>query len=145
MNPANDHGAAPERSLEQRLEALKRANEVRTARAELKVIAKRDLTRRTAALMLANNTAALGLEPGTLDTMKVYDLLVYCVPKVARVKANRMLVEARVSPSKTIAGLSHRQRVELLCALGLRHLAATMRPGPIPTATPYHYTRRNAA
>jgi hypothetical protein len=32
------------------------------------------------------------------------------MPKVGRVKANRVLTSARISPSKTLGGLTERQR-----------------------------------
>jgi hypothetical protein len=39
------------------------------------------------------------------------------VPKYGRVKANKVLGTCRISPSKTIGGLSARQRDELVAAL----------------------------
>ncbi len=99
--------AAPERSLVQRMEALQRANEIRTQRAQLK----RDLKagRRSIHDLL--------LEPPVyVETAKVVDLLL-AVPKYGRVKANKILVSCRISPSKTIGGLSPRQRTELVSML----------------------------
>lgn len=121
-----DNGPAPARSLEQRMTALREANRIRTARAELKKRLKRDGRLLIAALEL--NTDALGLEPGDLDTMKVYDLLV-AAPKIGRVKANRTLTYNRISPSKTLGGLSDRQRGELVAWLTPR--------APRP-ASPFH-------
>jgi S13-like H2TH domain len=46
-------------------------------------------------------------------TAKVFDLLV-AVPTWGRIRANRLLNQARISPSKTVGGLSERQRRELL-------------------------------
>jgi len=40
------------------------------------------------------------------------------VPKYGRVKANRLLERCRVSPAKTVNGLTPRQRKELLDMLG---------------------------
>jgi S13-like protein len=100
-------GAAPERSLTQRMEALRRANEIRTRRARLK----RDLK--------AGRVKVHGLlldPPEYLQTAKVFDLLL-AVPKYGRVKANRILNQCRISPSKTIGGLSERQRNELVSYL----------------------------
>jgi hypothetical protein len=100
-------GAAPERSLTQRMEALKRANDIRTRRARLK----RDLK--------AGKVKVQGLlldPPEYLQTAKVFDLLL-AVPKYGRVKANRILNQCRISPSKTIGGLSERQRNELVSYL----------------------------
>jgi len=100
-------GAAPERSLTQRMDALKRANDVRTRRARLK----RDLK--------AGRVHIRGLlldPPDYLQTAKVFDLLL-AVPKYGRVKANRILTQCRISPSKTLGGLSERQRNELVSYL----------------------------
>lgn len=99
--------AAPERSLEQRRQALRKANAIRSARAEIK----RDIKARhqSPAVLLAQ-------PPATLDTMKVFDLLL-AVPKVGRVKVQKMLASVPVSPSKTVGGLSPRQREELLALI----------------------------
>jgi len=43
----------------------------------------------------------------------VVDLLM-ATPKCGRVKSARIMEQCRVSPSKTIGGLSERQRAELL-------------------------------
>ena len=104
QSPPRAPGAAPERSLTQRMDALKRANDVRTRRAQLK----RDLK--------AGRTQIHGLlldPPEYLQTAKVFDLL-QAVPKYGRVKVNRILNQCRISPSKTIGGLSERQRNELV-------------------------------
>ena len=50
-------------------------------------------------------------------TAKVLDL-VLAVPKYGRVKANKLLERCRVSSSKTVNGLTPRQRKELLDMLG---------------------------
>jgi hypothetical protein len=100
-------GAAPERSFTQRMDALRRANEIRTERARLK----RDLKAGRAQIQV------LLLDPPEyLLTAKVFDLLL-AVPKYGRVKANRILTQCRISPSKTIGGLSERQRNELVSYL----------------------------
>jgi hypothetical protein len=96
--------AAPERSLDQRMEALKRANDIRTARAKLK----KDLKANR-----ANIQTILLDPPEYVLTAKVFDMLL-AVPKYGRVKANRILNQCRISPSKTIGGLSERQRTELI-------------------------------
>lgn len=101
---------APERSLEQRLGALQNANQVRSYRAELKRAWKLGAPVRSVRDVLA-------LPNEREQTWKVLDLLV-AVPKVGRVKANKALVRCRVAPSKTVGGLSPRQRGELLAALG---------------------------
>ncbi len=95
--------AAPERSLVQRMEALQRANEIRTRRAQLK----RDLKGGRISIH------DLLLDPPEfVETAKVFDMLL-AVPKYGRVKVNRILTHCRISPSKTIGGLSDRQRNEL--------------------------------
>jgi len=95
---------APERSLTQRMEALQRANDIRSRRAQLK----RDLKagRQPIAELLRN-------PPEYVETAKVFDLLL-AVPKYGRVKVNKILSICRISPSKTIGGLSERQRNELV-------------------------------
>src|SRR5205823_12839891 len=99
--------AAPERSLVQRMEALQRANEIRTSRAQLK----RDLKSGRASIH------GLLLDPPEwVETAKVFDMLL-AVPKYGRVKANKILQQCRISPSKTIGGLSERQRTELVAML----------------------------
>lgn len=90
--------------------ALKHANEIRGYRAELKRHIKTG--RRSAHDVLEE-------PPEMVETMKVLDLLL-AAPKVGRVKANKILQLARVSPSKTIGGLSERQRLELVSMLGWR-------------------------
>ena len=101
---------APERSLVQRMEALQRANDVRSRRAQLK----RDLKagRQPIHELLLH-------PPEFLETAKVFDLLL-AVPKYGRVKVNKILTQCRISPSKTIGGLSERQRRELVAFMRRR-------------------------
>ena len=99
--------SAPQRSLSQRMDALKRANEIRTKRAKLK----RDLR--------AGRTNPQGLllsPPEYVLTAKVSEMLL-AVPKYGHVKVNKILSQCRISPSKTIGGLSQRQRNELVSLL----------------------------
>jgi hypothetical protein len=106
-NALQKSSTAPERSLHQRMDALARANEIRTLRAELK----RDLKagRRSIHSLLLD-------PPEFVETAKVCDMLL-AVPKYGRVKVNKILVHCRISPSKTIGGLSERQRTELVSLL----------------------------
>jgi hypothetical protein len=91
----------------QRRDALKRANEIRSRRALLKKELKAGRV----------SVDRLLLQPPEyLLTAKVFDILLQ-VPKYGRVKANKRLKECRISPSKTIGGLSERQRAELVDAL----------------------------
>jgi hypothetical protein len=86
------------------MEALHRANEIRTRRAQLK----RDLKGGRVSIH------DLLLDPPEyVETAKVFDMLL-AVPKYGRVKVNKVLVSCRISPSKTIGGLSPRQRAELV-------------------------------
>jgi len=106
-NTATKQSGAPERSLTQRLDALQRANKVRTQRAQLK----KDLRAgRTSIHALLLNP------PDYVETAKVVDMLL-AVPKYGRVKAGKVLQTCRISPSKTIGGLSERQRTELVSLL----------------------------
>ncbi len=89
------------------MDALQRANDIRTARARLK----RELK--------AGRTSIhelLTTPPEYLETAKVFDMLL-AVPKYGRVKVNKVLQQCRISPSKTIGGLSERQRNELTTLL----------------------------
>jgi hypothetical protein len=89
--------------MDQRMDALRRANEVRALRAQLK----RDLKAGRVSI------AALLLDPPRfLETAKVFDLLL-ALPRHGRVKATKLLQNSRVSPSTTFGGLSERQRTEL--------------------------------
>ncbi|MEQ8833211.1 MAG: integration host factor, actinobacterial type [Miltoncostaeaceae bacterium] len=95
---------APERSLDQRMDALRRANEIRSRRAQLK----RDLKDGSVAI-----AAVISDPPDFVMTAKVFDMLM-AVPKYGKVKATRFLNLCRISQGKTIGGLSERQRSELL-------------------------------
>jgi hypothetical protein len=98
----------PERSQQQRMEALRRANDIRSERARIK-----DRLRNGELTI----TDVLVEPPGCIYTAKVLDLLL-AVPKYGRVKANRLLERCRISPAKTVNGLTPRQRKELLDMLG---------------------------
>ena len=89
------------------MDALQRANEIRTRRAKLK----RDLKAGRVSIH-----DLLKDPPAYLETAKVFDMLL-AVPKYGRVKVNKILVTCRISPSKTIGGLSERQRNELVSML----------------------------
>jgi hypothetical protein len=119
---------APERSRLQRMTALEHANEIRSKRA----ILKRDLK--------AGRIAVEDLltdPPAYMETAKVWDLLL-AVPKYGRVKVNKMLTRVRVSPTKTVGGLSVRQRHEIVAHL--RGEEPEPAP-PIPTPAISRYRR----
>ena len=102
--PVDTSAAVPERTSEQRMKALNNANEIRTARAQLK----RDLKAGKAQI----NKLLLD-PPDYVLSAKAFDMIL-AVPKYGRVKANKILTQCRISPSKTIGGLSERQRAELV-------------------------------
>jgi hypothetical protein len=97
----------PVRSLDQRMEALRRANEIRVERARLKKGLK---------VGDVSLSGVLADPPEFLLTAKVFDMLL-AVPKFGRVKATRVLNQCRISQSKTVGGLSERQRSELIALL----------------------------
>ena len=108
MVTSKTHAQAPARSLDQRMEALQRANDIRVRRAQLK----KDL--KVGRVVIDE---ILRDPPEYVSTAKVFDMLM-AVPKFGRVKAARFLNQARISQSKTVGGLSDRQRTELI---GLFH------------------------
>lgn len=95
---------APERSQIQRDDALDKANFVRTRRAQLKIRV---------------NQGTLGVvdllidTPDYIETMKIYALMI-CERGYGRVKVNKILSQIGISSSKTIGGLSDRQRAALV-------------------------------
>lgn len=106
----SDKHHAPDRSLKQRMDALQTANVVRTYRANLK----RDIKAGRVSIM-----DLIRDPPDMLETMKLFDLLL-SAPKYGRVKTNKLLQTCRISPSKTIGGLSDRQRAEIVSTMGRR-------------------------
>jgi S13-like H2TH domain len=94
----------PRQSPEQRLAALRLANEVRLARAELK---------RQLAFGRIRLEEVVADPPACAATAKVYELLL-AVPKIGPAKANRLLTSCRIAPTKRLTGLSTRQRHELV-------------------------------
>jgi hypothetical protein len=110
-------GAASTRAVERRMSALRRANEVRSARAKLK----RGLRQSTVRL-----EEIIAAEPDYLATAAVVELLV-AVPKIGPAKAARMLTKARISQLKTIGELSDRQRAQLI------ELLSRSPAGPTPS------------
>ena len=99
-----DEGQAFYEAVNPHMEALARANDIRVRRAQLK----KDLKdgRVQIEQILSN-------PPEYVSTAKVFDMLL-AVPKYGRVKVNKILQQCRISPSKTIGGLSERQRGELV-------------------------------
>lgn len=102
---------APSRSHEQRMAALVWANEVRMARAKLK----REL--RYSPMDVID---VIYEPPEWAETMKLIDVLL-ALPKFGRVKVNKIMVREQISASKTLGGLSKRQRDAILRAVS-RHV-----------------------
>jgi hypothetical protein len=97
----------PERSVTQRMEALQQANEVRLARADWKREVKRDPSVALRPLELAD------MEGSPFDTMHIGDYL-RSIPKIGPVKVANTLRRLAISRAKTLAGLSPRQRAEVV-------------------------------
>ena len=95
---------APERSLDQRMDALHRANDIRSRRAQLK----KDL--KSGRVQISD---VISDPPDYVMTAKVFDMLL-AVPKYGKVKATRFINHCRISQGKTVGGLSERQRNELV-------------------------------
>jgi hypothetical protein len=98
------NASAPGRSREQRLRALRLANEIRSARAKLK----KDLA--SGKIELAQ---ILVQPPECMRTARVRDVLL-TLPKIGSVKTGRILTDCGIAHSKTLSGLTDRQRTELL-------------------------------
>jgi hypothetical protein len=95
------------RSHAQRLQALRRVNEIRIARAQLK---------QQLALGTLQITDLPPAPPPCTRTQKIDELLL-ALPKHGPVRVGRLLTHCRISPAKTVAGLSDRQRQELITRL----------------------------
>jgi hypothetical protein len=98
----------PERSAAQRLDALQKANRTRVYRSRLK-------QRIKAGQVDAPSVLAANDDP-LLYTMRVSDLLL-AIPKYGPDKVRRLLRGCGVSPSKTLDGLTGRQRQDLVRGL----------------------------
>lgn len=116
--------APPERSLQQRMDALANANRVRTYRAQVK----RDLTAGRRKLI-----EVLDSDDPLLASMKVHDLLL-AVPSLGRTKVRYALERARVSSSKTVGGMTERQRRDLVLRLSVWPSVRCSIDGPVPAS-----------
>jgi hypothetical protein len=94
---------APERTLAQRMEALKEGNETRLARAQWK----RDVK----AGRVDPHAQLLNPEPDFMSMMLLDYLL--ALPYIGRTKAKIILTRGQVSACKTLGGLTARQRGEV--------------------------------
>jgi hypothetical protein len=107
--------AMPTRSAEQRLTAIRLANQVRFERARLKRQL-RDTPAEESAWMAAG---ILSEPPDWAQTMRIYELLIQ-IPKWGRVKVERLLLKLGIAQHKRVGGLSPRQRKLLVEALTQR-------------------------
>jgi hypothetical protein len=102
--------ALPQLTDEQRAAALEKAAAARRARAELKDRLKRGGTSLSQVLKDAETNEVLG-------KMKVSALL-EALPKVGKVKAQEIMTELEIAPTRRLRGLGDRQRKALLEKFG---------------------------
>lgn len=96
--------SAPAMTRDQRLAALAKANKIRIIRAQIKKLVREgEIT----------GSEVLRSQPPEVATMKVDDLLTQ-IPKIGKQKANSMLRKLHISNTKTVVGLTTRQRNALL-------------------------------
>lgn len=98
--------ALPKLTDEQRAAALEKAAAARRARAELKEKLKKGLTDLKKVLDDSDSDEILG-------KMKVSALL-EALPKVGKVKAQEIMNELEIAPTRRLRGLGERQRKNLL-------------------------------
>jgi hypothetical protein len=91
------------------MEALARGNAVRSERARFKT----SLRRLSQEKAMRKSIALIERPPEWAQTWQVRGLLLE-LPKVGRVKADKLLLCARISQTKTLGGLTSRQRGELV-------------------------------
>ena len=106
-SPPTGRVELPKRSADQRREALAQANQVRTKRAQLKTELK--CGRVSIVELIAD-------PPPYLASAKMMELL-RALPGYGPIKATRLLERCQVSLTKTVGGLSERQRTELVRVL----------------------------
>ncbi len=94
---------------EQRFGALAKANEVRSARAHLK---------RELAAGRIDLVGVLNDPPACAETAMVRDLLL-AVRKIGPARVNRAFAQCRIVDTKTVGGLTDRQRAALIRLLPL--------------------------
>jgi hypothetical protein len=99
---------APDRSVEQRMEALERANGVRVYRAKLK----RDIAAGTVDIL---DVLVYPSRP-ELATMKALELL-KAVPRIGPYKAETIMSNVGASTRKTVGGLTGRQFIAIRAQL----------------------------
>lgn len=106
--PTATMSVPPHQSRDQRIDNLRKANRIRTQRAEIKKELKRG--ERTLEEIFCDI-------PDSLETMRVFDLLV-CCPKIGKTKANNICRRLDIRPSLYLPQLSDRRRQQLVLAIG---------------------------
>lgn len=102
--------ALPVLTQEQRADALARAAQARTRRAEVKVALKSGSMRLSELLDAAQDDEVLG-------KMKVVSLL-QAMPRVGATTASAVMAEVGISSSRRVRGLGAHQRAELIRRFG---------------------------
>jgi hypothetical protein len=101
---AGTPGTAPERSVEQRLGALQKANKIRVERSRLK----KDLA--AGQIQISD---VLAHPPACAETERV-SVLLLAVPMYGPARVSKLLLRERISETKRLGGLSDRQRHALI-------------------------------
>jgi len=101
------------RTDQQRKEALAKANVIRKRRARLK----RELKESSKAEAIRRVKVMVFDPPNYVETMKAYDL-VKAVPKLGKMRCDKVFAKCLISHLKTLAGLTDRQRRALIEVLG---------------------------
>lgn len=99
---------APSQTNAQRMDALAKANRIREGRA----LAKRSLAQLSPSEARARADTLLTCPHPDLEGMRVSELL-KAIPNIGESRLRWLLLSAGVSPSKTLGGLSDRQRQAL--------------------------------
>ena len=102
--------ALPQLTPEQRAAALEKAAQARKARAELKEKLKKGDTNLQVVLKKADQDEILG--------KKKVSALLEALPKVGKVKAQEIMKELEIAPTRRLRGLGERQRRALLERFG---------------------------
>lgn len=101
--------AVPELTHEERVEALKRALEARTKRAEVK--------EQLASGKLSLVDVIAMKDDEAIGKMRVTDLI-GCIPHYGEAKTKKVMDELKISPSRRLRGLGKRQEIDLIERLG---------------------------
>ncbi len=104
MARAGTTGTAPARSAEQRLGALRKANEIRVERSRLK---------KQIAAGRVQISDVLAHPPAYAETERVAVLLL-AVPTYGQARVSKLLLRERISETKRLGGLTDRQRQALI-------------------------------